>query len=259
MGACQSSSAPKAVDSAASRSITKENGRPDGTQTSSTDNVSQHHLTEEGDHYDIDQKLCPPQTSHGHQHYPRKKVQSVGLQEMIKTRRTEGDLLNNVVTLESTIGRPIEVVYDGVHDGKLLGQGAGGDVRLVVHKTTGLPYACKCLKISRVKGDMEVLRREIVIMSQLDHPHIARLQEVYEDFTHIYLVQELCEGGELFDMLDELPGEHFPEPEAARLVAQMLAALRYLHSKGIIHRDLKLENFLFSSKKPGAALKMIGK
>lgn len=75
---------------------------------------------------------------------------------------------------------------------------------------------------------------------QLDHPNIVRLEEVYESQSEIYLVQELCLGGELFDRLDEQPDYHYTEAECARLVKQMLSAVRYLHSKGIIHRDLKV-------------------
>jgi calcium-dependent protein kinase len=70
-------------------------------------------------------------------------------------------------------------------------------------------------------------------------------------------VQELCLGGELFDRLDEQPDYRYTEAECARLVKQMLCAVRYLHSKGIIHRDLKLENFLFSSTAEDSELKMI--
>ena len=75
---------------------------------------------------------------------------------------------------------------------------------------------------------------------QLDHPNIVRLEEVYENESEIYLVQELCLGGELFDRLDEQPDYHYTEAQCARLVKQMLCAVRYLHSKGIIHRDLKV-------------------
>jgi calcium-dependent protein kinase len=101
------------------------------------------------------------------------------------------------------------------------------------------------------------LREEIFIMCQLDHPNIVRLEEVYESHSEIYLVQELCLGGELFDRLDEQPDYHYTEAECARLVKQMLCAVRYLHSRGIIHRDLKLENFLFSSTDQDSELKLI--
>jgi calcium-dependent protein kinase len=71
------------------------------------------------------------------------------------------------------------------------------------------------------------------------------------------LVQELCLGGELFDRLDEQPDYHYSEAQCARLVKQMLCAVRYIHSKGIVHRDLKLENFLFSNTSSESELKMI--
>jgi calcium-dependent protein kinase len=129
----------------------------------------------------------------------------------------------------------------------------------VTHKATGVKYAVKCLDLGLVETEegLQQLREEIFIMCQLDHPNIVRLEEVYESHSEIYLVQELCVGGELFDRLDEQPDYHYTEAECARLVKQMLCAVRYLHSKGIIHRDMKLENFLFSSSAPDSELKMI--
>ena len=167
----------------------------------------------------------------------------VGLDEMIEDRRCDGDLRQNVVHIEVPFGKPIEEVYEGVHTGPVLGSGISGLVRLVTHKATGLKYAVKVLDLGLVDtGEgLRQLREEIFIMCQLDHPNIVRLEEVYESQSEIYLVQELCLGGELFDRLDEQPDYHYTEAECARLVKQMLSAVRYLHSRGIVHRDLKLE------------------
>ncbi|CAJ1966436.1 unnamed protein product [Cylindrotheca closterium] len=183
----------------------------------------------------------------------------IGLDSMIENRREDGDIRTNVVHMEVPFGKPIEEVYDGVHTGPVLGSGISGMVRLVTHKKTGHKYAVKCLDLGLVDTEegLAQLREEIFIMCQLDHPNIVRLEEVYESHTEIYLVQELCVGGELFDRLDEQPDYHYTEAECARLVKQMLCAVRYLHSKGIIHRDLKLENFLFSSNAKDSELKMI--
>ena len=183
----------------------------------------------------------------------------IGLDSMIESRREEGGLTANVVHMEVPFGKPIEEVYDGVHTGPVLGSGISGLVRLVTHKATGVKYAVKCLDLGLVDtaAGLQQLREEIFIMCQLDHPNIVRLEEVYESHSEIYLVQELCLGGELFDRLDEQPDYHYTEAECARLVKQMLCAVRYLHSKGIIHRDLKLENFLFSSTAQDSELKMI--
>jgi hypothetical protein len=164
----------------------------------------------------------------------------IGLDTMIESRREEGGLTANVVHMEVPFGKPIEEVYDGVHTGPLLGSGISGLVRLVTHKATGVKYAVKCLDLGLVDTEkgLAQLREEIFIMCQLDHPNIVRLEEVYESHTEIYLVQELCVGGELFDRLDEQPDYRYTEAECARLIKQMLCAVRYLHSKGIIHRDL---------------------
>lgn len=187
------------------------------------------------------------------------KPSAVGLDQMIENRREEGNLTNNVVHIEVPFGKPIEEVYNGVHDGPVLGSGISGIVRLCRHKESGVEYAVKCLDLGLIENSEQLtqLREEIFIMCQLDHPNIVRLEEVYESHSEIYLVQELCHGGELFDRLDEQPDYHYSEHECARLVKQILCSVRYIHSKGIVHRDLKLENFLFSSKKADSELKMI--
>ena len=207
-------------------------------------------LPEDDDHDDCvpPKPLQSPLTS-------RSKSSSLALDAVLESRE-EGE--TNMVFVEVPFGKPIEEVYDGVQDGPVLGSGISGLVRKVTHKKTGAEYACKCLDLNNIESaeQLEQLREEIVILCQLDHPHIVRLEEVYESHAEIYLVQELCLGGELFDRLDEQPDYHYTEGECARLVHQMLSAVRYLHSKGITHRDLKLENFLFSTERQ-SQLKMI--
>jgi calcium-dependent protein kinase len=88
---------------------------------------------------------------------------------------------------------------------------------------------------------LEQLSNEIFIMCQLDLPYIVRIEEVYESSDEMYIVQELCSGGELFDRLEEQPDFHYTEGHCAKFVKQMATAVRYLHHKGIVHRDLKLE------------------
>lgn len=165
-----------------------------------------------------------------------------------------------MVHFETTDGVPIESVYDGVHDGGVLGEGITGAVRLITHKKTGIQLAVKRLDLVRVADDgihLDRLLDEIKIMCALDHPNIVCLEEVYEGDSELYLTQELCRGGDLFDRLDEQPDYHYSEAECARLVKQISSAVAYLHSKGVIHRDLKLENFLFQDKGSDSELKMI--
>jgi len=186
-------------------------------------------------------------------------ISAVGLDTMNEIRHEEGNLMTNMIPFELPFGRAIEDVYDGVHDGQVLGSGISGIVRQATHKSTGHLYAVKCLDLDLIETaeGLEQLRDEIYIMCQLDHPNIIRLEEVYESHNEIFLVQELARGGELFDRLDEQPDYHYTEEQCAKLVKEMLCSVRYLHSKGIIHRDLKLENFLFASRSSDSELKMI--
>lgn len=84
--------------------------------------------------------------------------------------------------------------------------------------------------------------REISILKLLKHPHITRLYEVMESRTMIYLVTEYAANGEIFDHL--VNNGRMTEQEAARVFAQLISAVEYCHSKGVVHRDLKAENVL---------------
>jgi calcium-dependent protein kinase len=155
--------------------------------------------------------------------------------------------------------KTIEEVYYGVHDGPVLGYGISGLIRKITHKDTGEQFAVKRLNMAVVDSEKARLQliEEIDIMCQLDHPNIVRLEEIYESNSLIYLVQELCHGGELFDSLDEQKDSKFTEEKTVELLKQILSAVTYLHSQGIVHRDLKLENFLFATKEEDSVLKMI--
>jgi len=155
--------------------------------------------------------------------------------------------------------KTIEEVYSGVHDGPVLGFGVSGIVRKITNKETKEEFAVKRLNLTAVDSDKARLQlmEEIEVMCELDHPNAIRLEEIYESDSIIYLVQELCHGGELFDGLDIQEDYHYSEDDARELVKQILSAVSYLHSQGVVHRDLKLENFLFTTKDSKSTLKMI--
>lgn len=88
-----------------------------------------------------------------------------------------------------------------------------------------------------------------------DHPNIIRLYEWFESKNHIYLITEICTGGELFEKIS-LVG-HFNEQIAANIFRQMMSAVNHCYNKKICHKDLKPENFLFVSGSPDAPLKLI--
>jgi len=97
--------------------------------------------------------------------------------------------------------------------------------------------------------------REVQVHLLLDHPNVVRLHDVYETWNSVSLVTEFCKGGELYAHLAEKTV--FSEIEAATAMRQMLRAVAYLHAHQMVHRDLKLENFLYESTAPDAMLKLI--
>jgi calcium-dependent protein kinase len=90
---------------------------------------------------------------------------------------------------------------------------------------------------------------EISLLRTLDHPNIVKLFEFFESAdSSVFIVTEALSGGELLAALREQPGGAFPEAKAAALLRQMCKAVAYLHAEGVVHRDLKLENFIFADE-----------
>jgi len=117
----------------------------------------------------------------------------------------------------------------------LLGSGAHGIVRIAQHVQTMEYVAVKITPTSVVRSSC----KEITALARLSSPYIVQLLGVQVDMYEekVYVIMELCQGGELFDRIAECGG--LPEDEAKRYFAQVLSALRHCHERGIYHRDLK--------------------
>lgn len=135
-----------------------------------------------------------------------------------------------------------------------LGQGTYGRVLRGTNKITKVVRAIKIIPKSKVKNH-ERFKSEIDILRGLDHPNIIKLYETYEDSRNVYLIFEVCDGGELFDRI--IAKGHFSEIEARTIFLQICKSIFYCHKNGICHRDLKPENFLFSTKDDKSPLKII--
>jgi serine/threonine protein kinase len=114
-------------------------------------------------------------------------------------------------------------------------------------------YALKIIDRSKVE-DMNDITREVAIMHVLSHPNIIQLYEVFYEPKTVTLVMELVSGGELFDRI--VDKGNYSEKDAAGVIAQLCAALAYLHDKKIVHRDLKPENLLYAAPSPDETLKV---
>lgn len=139
------------------------------------------------------------------------------------------------------LGESIYTLYDFREE---LGVGSYGRVVAAVHKKTRDRRAIKIINKLAIQSD-EIRKRimsEVEIQRKLDHPNIVKVFEFHEDEFNLYLVLELCTGGELLDSIARIGC--LSEDQTASFMKQILSALVYLHSLNIVHRDLKLENML---------------
>lgn len=143
-----------------------------------------------------------------------------------------------------------------VEKSKVIGSGYSGPVRLGTSRLTKKKAAIKSFtKKMLTPKRLEFLRNEVSVYLLMDHPNIARLMDVYEDDQFVHIVMEYCAGRELYHRL--VKKTKYSEQDAARTTYEMLLAINYLHQHNVVHRDIKLENFLYEDTSEDAKLKLI--
>lgn len=126
-----------------------------------------------------------------------------------------------------------------------LGSGNFSRVKMAIHHPTKERVAIKILDKTKLDAKTRrMLAREIATMEGICHPHVIRLFEVVETYARIYLVTEYASGGELFEKIS-VHGR-LKEEEAKLLYVQILSAVKYMHTLGFIHRDIKAENVFYA-------------
>ncbi|XP_015671259.1 serine/threonine-protein kinase Chk2 [Protobothrops mucrosquamatus] len=144
---------------------------------------------------------------------------------------------------------------------KTLGSGACGEVKLAFERDTHRKVAIKIIKKSKFMTDVlpEMqdkpfnIETEVGILKRINHPCLIKIIDFFEG-KDFYIVLELMEGGELFDKVQR--PARLSERTCKLYFYQMLLAVQYLHKHGIIHRDLKLENVLLSSREENCLVKI---
>eukprot|EP00347_Sterkiella_histriomuscorum_P007015 403350571 len=140
-----------------------------------------------------------------------------------------------------------EDIYQVYKVGKLIGKGKFGCVRLAYHyQNPNKKLAIKSVLREAIQDHIHLIEDERDIMRDLDHPSIIKMYETYMDKNYFHFVMEHCDGGDLFEKIQQK--ERFSEYETAFIIENLLQALNHCHLKNICHRDLKPENIVFKKK-----------
>ncbi|KAK9678577.1 hypothetical protein RND81_11G220500 [Saponaria officinalis] len=146
--------------------------------------------------------------------------------------------------------------------GEEVGRGHFGYTRVAIGKkgeVRGQQVAVKIIPKSKMTTAIAIedVRREVKILKGLaGHSNLIKIYDAFEDNENVYIVMELCQGGELLDRILSRGGK-YTEDDAKAVLLQILNVVSFCHLQGVVHRDLKPENFLFVSKDEDSPLKAI--
>jgi fused-like protein len=130
---------------------------------------------------------------------------------------------------------------------ELIGEGSFGKVYKARRRFTGQVVAIKfIMKLGKSERELRSLRQEIEILSRLEHPNIVRVLGDFETPSELGVVTEFAQG-ELFEVLED--DGSLPEAEVVSIARQLVSALSYLHSRHVIHRDMKPQNILIGDER----------
>eukprot|EP00928_Gymnodinium_smaydae_P072283 TRINITY_DN55672_c0_g1_i1.p1 TRINITY_DN55672_c0_g1~~TRINITY_DN55672_c0_g1_i1.p1 ORF type:complete len:593 (-),score=135.62 TRINITY_DN55672_c0_g1_i1:126-1904(-) len=166
--------------------------------------------------------------------------------QRLKSHLDEGNVDITSLRMRSNPARPFKNHYrTDLYEP--LGAGGFGDVYQTVHIATGMKCAVKVLRKDRFE-DFSLVLSELAVLLELDHPHVLKLYEYFEDEVAVYVVTELSCGGDLLGFVGDASKEPDYYDQVVRVFRQLMQAVAYCHSCGIAHRDLKMENCLFTDE-----------
>jgi len=180
----------------------------------------------------------PPPTCSPPPSPPSPPPTPAGGQYLIREGSDRGDFLKFFASGES--------FASAYQVGRKIGEGGFGKVFMAEHRILGVSRAVK--RLSKTHGKTDSHKNELAALFALDHPHIVKLVEYYEEQRYLYLVFELCTGPDLFDRVSNEPSGRMSELDASVALRHMLKALQCCHSKYRGHFDIKPENFMYSDK-----------
>ncbi|XP_029415412.1 serine/threonine-protein kinase Nek1 isoform X4 [Nannospalax galili] len=128
-----------------------------------------------------------------------------------------------------------------------IGEGSFGKAVLVKSAEDGRQYVIKEINISRMSNkEREESRREVAVLANMKHPNIVQYRESFEENGSLYIVMDYCEGGDLFKRINAQKGILFQEDQILDWFVQICLALKHVHDRKILHRDIKSQNIFLT-------------
>uniref|UniRef100_A0A8C5L930 non-specific serine/threonine protein kinase n=1 Tax=Jaculus jaculus TaxID=51337 RepID=A0A8C5L930_JACJA len=128
-----------------------------------------------------------------------------------------------------------------------IGEGSFGKAVLVKSTEDGRQYVIKEISISRMSSkEREESRREVAVLANMKHPNIVQYRESFEENGSLYIVMDYCEGGDLFKRINAQKGSLFQEDQILDWFVQICLALKHVHDRKILHRDIKSQNIFLT-------------
>ncbi|KAL1022567.1 hypothetical protein UPYG_G00029360 [Umbra pygmaea] len=130
---------------------------------------------------------------------------------------------------------------------KKIGEGSFGKAILVKSREDGKQYVIKEIGISRMSSkERQESRKEVAVLANMSHPNIVQYKESFEECGCLYIVMDYCEGGDLFKKINSQKGVQFSEEQILDWFVQICLALKHVHDRKILHRDIKSQNIFLT-------------
>ncbi|XP_067009887.1 serine/threonine-protein kinase grp isoform X4 [Anabrus simplex] len=170
--------------------------------------------------------------------FPFVLVDYINVEDNVAGEISVGNCVNDAYFSRNMVSEFV----DGWTIAQTLGEGAYGEVKLLLNHTTNEAVAMKIIDFEKHPDAKTNVRKEVCIHRLMCDPHIIRYYGHRQENNLEYIFLEYAAGGELFDRIE--PDSGMNEWEAQKYFKQLLAGVEYLHSRGVAHRDLKPENLL---------------